>query len=51
LAELLADSSRREEIGRNARKVVRENLGAIERTADLIVQNLNNQELYIRNVA
>jgi 3-deoxy-D-manno-octulosonic-acid transferase len=51
LAELLADSSRREEIGRNARKVVRENLGAIERTADLIVQNLNDQELYIRNVA
>jgi hypothetical protein len=31
--------------------VVRENLGAIDRTVDMIVQNLNDQELYIRDIA
>lgn len=51
LAELLADASRREELGRNARKVVRENLGAIERTVDMIVKNLDEREVYIRNIA
>jgi 3-deoxy-D-manno-octulosonic-acid transferase len=49
LAELLSDKSRRERLGQNARKVVRENLGAINRTVDMIVQNLHDQELYIRN--
>src|SRR5690606_9985541 len=36
LAQLLADPARRELLGRNAREVVRENLGAVERTADMI---------------
>jgi 3-deoxy-D-manno-octulosonic-acid transferase len=40
LAELLADESRREELGRNALKVVHENLGAIDRTVDMIVEHL-----------
>jgi len=40
LGELLADESRREQLGRNALKVVRENLGAIDRTIDMIVQQL-----------
>jgi 3-deoxy-D-manno-octulosonic-acid transferase len=47
LAQLLADKPRREELGRNALEVVRENLGAIERTADLIVQQLAAGEMYI----
>lgn len=40
LGELLADKSRREQLGRNALKVVHENLGAVDRTADMIVQRL-----------
>jgi 3-deoxy-D-manno-octulosonic-acid transferase len=40
LGELLADESRREQLGRNALRVVRENLGAIDRTVDLIVNYL-----------
>lgn len=51
LSQLLADEWRREELGRNARKVVRENLGAIDRTVDMIVQNLNDQSIYIRDIA
>ena len=38
---------RREELGRNALKVVHENLGAIDRTVDMIVKQLDNGELYI----
>ncbi len=40
LAELLADAPQRAELGRKALQVVRENQGAVERTADLIVQHL-----------
>jgi 3-deoxy-D-manno-octulosonic-acid transferase len=47
LGELLADSSRREELGRNARKVVYQNLGAIERTAEMIIKQLEGGELYV----
>jgi 3-deoxy-D-manno-octulosonic-acid transferase len=46
LAQLLSDEERRGQLGRNALKVVRENLGAIERTVDLIVQRLDQQEFY-----
>ncbi|HWC60789.1 MAG TPA: 3-deoxy-D-manno-octulosonic acid transferase [Verrucomicrobiae bacterium] len=48
LAELLGNETRREELGRNAVKVVRENLGAIHRTVDMIVQRLDNGEIYIK---
>ena len=34
-------------IGANALAVVRENLGAIERTVDMIVTNLSDSEVYI----
>jgi 3-deoxy-D-manno-octulosonic-acid transferase len=44
LGDLLADEARRAELGRNARKVVHENLGAIERTVDMIVERLANRE-------
>ena len=47
LAELLADEARRAELGRNAVKVVHENLGAIDRTVDMIVQHLEGGELYV----
>ena len=47
LADLLANEARREELGRNALRVVEENLGAIERTVDMIVKHLQDAELYI----
>jgi 3-deoxy-D-manno-octulosonic-acid transferase len=47
LAELLADAARRDEVGRNAVKVVRQNLGAIEQTIDMIVEHLDEDEHYI----
>jgi 3-deoxy-D-manno-octulosonic-acid transferase len=40
LGELIADAPRREQLGRNALKVVQENLGAIDRTVDMIVKHL-----------
>jgi 3-deoxy-D-manno-octulosonic-acid transferase len=47
LGNLLADAARREQLGRNALKVVHENLGAIERTVDMIVEHFADSELYI----
>jgi len=47
LADLLASEPRRAELGRNALKVVHDNLGAIDRTVDMIVRHLDNGELYI----
>ena len=44
---LLADEARREQLGRNALKVVHENLGAIERTTDMIVERLAASDLYV----
>ncbi|HVM46392.1 MAG TPA: 3-deoxy-D-manno-octulosonic acid transferase [Candidatus Acidoferrum sp.] len=51
LGDLLADESRREDLGRNAVRVVHENLGAIDRTVDMIVKRLDNGELYIAPAA
>jgi 3-deoxy-D-manno-octulosonic-acid transferase len=47
LAELLQDEARRLELGRNALKVVHQNLGAVERTVDMIVKHLEGGELYV----
>jgi 3-deoxy-D-manno-octulosonic-acid transferase len=47
LGELLADEARRQTLGRNALKVVRENLGAVGRTVDMIIEHLEDEELYI----
>ncbi len=47
LAQVLADPARREQLGRNAVKVVRENLGAVERTVDMIVERLKHEEFYV----
>jgi 3-deoxy-D-manno-octulosonic-acid transferase len=48
LARLLANPARREQLGRNALKVVHENLGAVERTADLIMKQLAPSGTYMR---
>jgi len=47
LAQLLADPARREQLGRNAVKVVQQNLGAVDRTVDMIVQRLKHEEFYV----
>lgn len=41
LVDLLANPGRAEETGRNARKVVTENLGSIEKTVEMIVRGLD----------
>jgi 3-deoxy-D-manno-octulosonic-acid transferase len=48
VGELLEDSSRREELGRNALKVVQANLGGIDRTVDMIVEHLDGGGHYVR---
>lgn len=47
LGDLLANPSRREQLGANALKVVQQNLGAIDRTVDMIVKHLEGGELYV----
>lgn len=47
LGELLADEKRREELRRNALQVVRENLGAVGRTVDMILEHLKGRGIYI----
>lgn len=47
LALLLADPKRREQLGSNALNVVRDNLGAIERTVDMILAGVADRGLYI----
>lgn len=46
LGELLADEKKRSELGRNALKVVRENLGAVECTVEMILENLKGSGIY-----
>jgi 3-deoxy-D-manno-octulosonic-acid transferase len=47
LARLLADPQRREQLGSNALNVVRDNLGAIERTVEMILAGVADRGLYI----
>jgi 3-deoxy-D-manno-octulosonic-acid transferase len=47
IAGLLKDENRRQELGRNAQRVVRENLGAIDRTVQMILKHLEKGEVYI----
>ncbi|MEJ0090793.1 MAG: 3-deoxy-D-manno-octulosonic acid transferase [Limisphaerales bacterium] len=44
---LLADEKRRSELGRNALKVVKQNLGALDRTIEIILEQLKIQGIYI----
>jgi len=47
LADLLTHPDQAIEMGRNALAVVKENLGAIERTVDMIIERLDNPEIYV----
>jgi 3-deoxy-D-manno-octulosonic-acid transferase len=47
LGELLADRYQRAELGRNALLVVSENLGAMDRTVEMIVEKLKSLEVYV----
>jgi len=47
LAKLLGSPERREALGRNALRVVRENLGAIDRTVDMIVGRIDDTDMYV----
>jgi 3-deoxy-D-manno-octulosonic-acid transferase len=47
LGRLLGDAEARAELGRRALEVVRENLGAIDRTVDMIIKHLEGGELYV----
>lgn len=47
LGRLLSDAGRREELGRNAGKVVRSGSGALEQTVEMIVGQLPPEETYV----
>jgi 3-deoxy-D-manno-octulosonic-acid transferase len=47
LADLLTDEARRAELGRNALKVVAENHGALERTVEMILEQLRERGIYV----
>ena len=47
VAGLLADEKRRAELGRNALRVVHENLGAIDRTVEMILELLKRRQIYV----
>jgi len=47
IAGLLADENLRAELGRNAQRIIQENLGAIGRTVEMILEQLKKHELYI----
>jgi 3-deoxy-D-manno-octulosonic-acid transferase len=47
LARLLSDENLAREMGQNAERVVKENLGAIERTVDMILAGLDEKGVYV----
>jgi 3-deoxy-D-manno-octulosonic-acid transferase len=47
VAGLLASEGRRLELGLNAQRVIRENLGAVGRTAEMILENLQGFGIYV----
>lgn len=47
IADLLRDDKRRKELGDRALAVVRENLGAIDRTVDMIAEQLRENGFYV----
>ncbi|MDX1950651.1 MAG: 3-deoxy-D-manno-octulosonic acid transferase [Verrucomicrobiota bacterium] len=46
---LLSDEQAANELGRNAQQVIKKNQGSIERTVNLVLNQLNAEEIYIRN--
>jgi 3-deoxy-D-manno-octulosonic-acid transferase len=49
LGELLADAPRREALGRAALELVAENLGAVQRTVDMILPHLEKNGLWVNH--
>jgi 3-deoxy-D-manno-octulosonic-acid transferase len=47
LGELLADAGRRAALGRAAAEVVAKNLGAIERTVEIILPHLERRGIFV----
>jgi hypothetical protein len=47
ISDLLKNEKRRQDLGEKALGVVRENLGAIDRTVDLIAENLRGSGVYV----
>lgn len=47
IESLLKNNRRRQEMGYQAKKVVSEKLGALEKSADLIVESLENPDFYV----
>lgn len=47
LAELLANPSRRQQLGANALKVAQQNSGAVERTVEMLVKHFGGGEIYV----
>ena len=45
--DLLAQTDRRDQLGRNAKKIVQENQGGVARTVDLIVENMKHLGTYM----
>lgn len=47
IAEILSNPNRASQLGKNALAVVRENTGAIERTVDMMINYLDDGEMYV----
>lgn len=47
LEALLSNPARREQLGENALRVVRENLGAVERTVEMIISGIKDSGVYV----
>ncbi|HEV2318739.1 MAG TPA: 3-deoxy-D-manno-octulosonic acid transferase [Verrucomicrobiae bacterium] len=47
LAELLEDPYQRAELGRNALLVISENLGAMDRTVEMVLEKLKSMDVYV----
>ncbi len=47
VAQLLSDAPRRAQLGRNAQQVVSENLGAVDRTVEMIIKGIKDSGVYV----
>ena len=47
LADLLSNVARRNQIGENALQVVRENLGAVDRTVNMVINGVKDRGVYV----
>lgn len=49
VADLLGNESARTRLGQNALAVVKKNQGSIDRTVDMVVEHLKEEEIYVRD--